>query len=108
MLRRNATDPDRPDRPAIRFGDQIWTHAEFAVESIRWADLCWATVPPIRAWAGSGRATHVGVLSDNTPDYLFAFGGCRVRGRHRGGTQPDPGWASTSCATSITPTSISS
>ena len=88
LLRRNATDPDRADRPAIRFGDQIWTHAEFAAESIRWANLLLAHRPTDPASTAAGRPTHVGVLSDNTPDYLFAFGGAAFAGATVVGLNP--------------------
>ena len=27
------------DRPFVRFGDRVWTHAEFLAESARWANL---------------------------------------------------------------------
>ena len=67
LLRRNATDPGLRDRPAVKFDDRVWTHAEFVGEAHRWANLFHARKP-------KGRALHVGVLLDNTPDYLFALG----------------------------------
>ncbi len=73
LLRRNATDPAIAARPAVRFGDQVWTHGDYVAESIRWANLILALVP-------EGRPRHVGVLLDNTPDYLFAFGGAALAG----------------------------
>lgn len=73
LLRRNAADPERAARPAIRFGDAVWTHGEFVAESCRWANLIDALVEP-------GRPRHLGVLLDNTPDYLFAFGGAALAG----------------------------
>src|SRR5215472_1584734 len=68
LLRRNAADPDIRDRPAIRFGDRVWTHGEFVDESRRWANLFLQ-----RRIADS--PFHVAVLLDNIPEYLFAFGG---------------------------------
>ena len=65
-------DPDIAARPAIRFGDRMWTHAEFVAESCRWANLFLD--------APDRRGRHVGVLIDNTPDYLFAFGGAALSG----------------------------
>jgi fatty-acyl-CoA synthase len=71
LLRRNAEV--HGDRPAIHFGDRTWTHGEYFEESCRFANL----------FAGRLPATgprHVAVLLDNTPDYLFAFGGAALIG----------------------------
>jgi fatty-acyl-CoA synthase len=73
LLRRNATDPDIRDRPAVKFGDRVWTHGEYVAECHRWANLFLARVP-------GGGHLHVGVLLDNTPDYLFALGGAALSG----------------------------
>jgi fatty-acyl-CoA synthase len=73
LLRRNAADPDIARRPALKFGEQVWTHAEYVAESRRWANLFLAHRPP-------DRALHVAVLLDNTPEYLFAFGGAALSG----------------------------
>lgn len=73
LLRSNAADPDRASRPAVRFADRIWTHAEFLAESRRFAALYRQQLPP------DGPA-HVAVLLDNTPDYLFALGGAALAG----------------------------
>jgi fatty-acyl-CoA synthase len=73
LLRRNATDPGIRDRPAVKFGDRVWTHGQYVDEASRWAQLFLARAP-------AGRALHVGVLLDNTPDYLFAFGGAALAG----------------------------
>jgi len=75
LLRRNATDPSIAGRPAVRFGDRVWTHAEFVAESCRWANLFLS-----RPRHPDGDAFHVAVLLDNTPDYLFAFGGAALSG----------------------------
>lgn len=73
LLRRNGGDPAIRDRPAVKFGGRVWTHAEYVVESCRWAQLFLARKP-------ADRALHVGVLLDNTPDYLFALGGAALSG----------------------------
>ena len=68
-----TTRRSRP--PAIRFGDRTWTHAEYFAESCRWANLFLANGP-----STPDGVLHVGVLLDNTPDYLFAFGGAALIG----------------------------
>ena len=73
LLRRNATDPAIHDRVAIRFGDQAWTHREYFEESCRFAQLFLRHLP-------ADGPRHVAVLLDNTPDYLFAFGGAALIG----------------------------
>jgi len=71
LLRRNATEFG--DRPAIKFGDRTWTHGEYFAESCRFAALFLDRLP-------AGAPRHVAVLLDNTPDYLFAFGGAALIG----------------------------
>ena len=71
LLRRNASDSG--DRVAIKFGDQTWTHAQYFAESCRFASLFLERLP-------AGAPRHVAVLLDNTPDYLFAFGGAAMIG----------------------------
>ena len=73
LLRRNAADPDVRDRPAVRFGERTWTHAQYLAEACRFAGLFDARLP-------ATGPRHVGVLLDNTPDYLFAFGGAALAG----------------------------
>ncbi|MCB1013736.1 MAG: AMP-binding protein, partial [Acidimicrobiales bacterium] len=73
LLRANAEPGAHADRTFVRFGDRRWTHAEFLAESCRWANLLLERLP-------AGRPAHVGVLLDNTPDYLFAFGGAALVG----------------------------
>jgi fatty-acyl-CoA synthase len=73
MLRHNAGDPAIAERPAVRFGDHVWTHREFVAESCRYANLFLAHKPV-------DRPLHVGVLLDNIPEYLFAFGGAALSG----------------------------
>jgi fatty-acyl-CoA synthase len=71
LLRRNASEFG--DDVAIRFGDRQWTHAEYFAESCRFASLFLERLP-------AGQPRHVAVLLDNTPDYLFAFGGAALIG----------------------------
>lgn len=73
LLRANATDDERRDRPALRFEERIWSHAEYVAECCRWANLFLDRRVP-------GRPFHVAVLLDNTPEYLFAFGGAALAG----------------------------
>ena len=73
LLRANAADPDRAPRPAIKFENRVWTHAEYARESRRFANLFQSRLNP-------DRPPHVAVLLDNTPDYLFALGGAALIG----------------------------
>src|SRR6476659_7349258 len=71
LLRRNATEFG--ERVAIKFGDRTWSHAEYFAESCRFAALFLERLP-------AGKPRHVAVLLDNTPDYLFAFGGAALIG----------------------------
>ncbi len=73
LLRRNATSPEVRDRIAIKFGDRSWTHAQFYEESCRFANVFRERLP-------ADRPRHIAVLLDNTPDYLFAFGGAALIG----------------------------
>jgi acyl-CoA synthetase (AMP-forming)/AMP-acid ligase II len=73
LLRRNGSDPDIAGRPAIRFEDRVWTHAEYVAESRRWANL-------FLRYRRPGAPFHIGVLLDNVPEYLFAFGGAALSG----------------------------
>ena len=73
LLRSNAADPDIGNRAAVRFGDQVWTHREYLTESVRFANLFRERLP-------GGTPPHVAVLLDNTPEYLFAFGGAALIG----------------------------
>src|SRR4051794_1990966 len=73
LLERNATDEATRDRPALRFGNDSWTHAELLEESRRYAALMAARLDP-------SRPPHVGVLLDNTPDYVFTLCGAGLLG----------------------------
>ena len=55
----------------------------YVAESWRWANLLLAHRP-----VGGERPTHVGVLLDNTPDYLFALGGAAFAGATVVGLNP--------------------
>src|SRR5207237_4387131 len=72
LLRRNALDHTIAHRPAVRFEDKLWTHGEYVANARRWANLFLAHKPD--------GPFHVGVLLDNTPEYLFAFGGAALAG----------------------------
>jgi fatty-acyl-CoA synthase len=84
LLRRNGTDASIASRPAVRFGDRVWTHGEYVAEAIRWANLLLAEPRRERG----ERRIHVGVLLDNTPDYLFALGGAAFAGATIVGLNP--------------------
>ena len=73
LLRRNGTGVESADRPALRFGDRQWTHRELLAESERFAALYRARLDP-------RRPPHVGLLLDNTPDYVFALCGAGLAG----------------------------
>ena len=83
LIRANAADPERARRPAIKFADQVWTHAEFYAEARRFAGLFRDRLP-------AGEPAHVGVLLDNTPDYLFVVRWRRPGRRHHRRPQPHP------------------
>ncbi|HWS45796.1 MAG TPA: AMP-binding protein, partial [Acidimicrobiia bacterium] len=71
LLRRNAVE--HADELAIEFGDRTWTHGEYFAEACRFAALFVERLP-------AEGPRHVAVLLDNTPDYLFAFGGAALIG----------------------------
>jgi fatty-acyl-CoA synthase len=73
LLRRNGLDAGFADRPALRFGDQMWTHGQLLRESERFAALYRSRLDP-------DRPPHVAVLLDNTPDYVFALCGAGLVG----------------------------
>ena len=73
LLRRNGTDPALANRPAVRFGDQVWSHAQLLEEAGKFAALYTARLDP-------ERPPHVAVLLDNTPEYVFALCGAGLIG----------------------------
>ncbi len=81
LLRRNGTEEQYAARPAVRFGNEIFTHAELLAEATALAALFRSRLDP-------SRPPHIAVLLDNTPDYVFAlaavglFGGALVGLNH--------------------------
>jgi fatty-acyl-CoA synthase len=73
LLRGHGTDPVAAARPALRFGDQIFTHGQLLEEAGRFAALFTARLDP-------DRPPHVAVLLDNTPEYVFALCGAGLIG----------------------------
>jgi fatty-acyl-CoA synthase len=71
LLRRNAHEC--PDHPALRFGSRVWTHRELFDEAMGFAALYRARLDP-------DRPPHLGVLLDNTPEYVFALCGAGFAG----------------------------
>ena len=71
LLRRNAKEFG--DRSRSASATPSWTHAEYFEESCRFAALFLERLP-------ADGPRHVAVLLDNTPDYLFAFGGAALIG----------------------------
>ena len=73
LLRRNGTDPAIAGRPALRFGDQVWTHGELYGEACRAAAF-------LESRLDGSRPPHVAVLLDNTPTYVFILAGAGLIG----------------------------
>ncbi|HUO49594.1 MAG TPA: AMP-binding protein [Acidimicrobiales bacterium] len=73
MVKRNGTDPLRAQRPALRFGDRVWTHRDVLGEAVRFAACLEDRLDP-------ARPPHVAVLLDNTPDYVFTLYGAALIG----------------------------
>ena len=73
LLRRNGLNASFRDRPALRFGDEVWSHGQLLHESERFAALYRARLDP-------DRPPHVAALLDNTPDYVFALCGAGLVG----------------------------
>jgi fatty-acyl-CoA synthase len=73
LLRRHGTDPEFARRPALRFGDQVWTHGQLLEEAGRFAALYTTRLDP-------DRPPHIAVLLDNTPEYVFALCGAGLIG----------------------------
>jgi fatty-acyl-CoA synthase len=81
LLRRNESDPSISARTAVLFEDLRWTHAEFVGHCRRWAAV-------FRRWRPGDAPFHIGVLMDNTPDYLCALGGAALCGATLVGLNP--------------------
>ena len=76
-----AAAPATADHPALLFEDESWTWSQFLDESARRA----AAIATRR----DGRERfHVGVLMENTPEYLFCIGGAALVGATVVGINP--------------------
>ncbi|MGH9137924.1 MAG: AMP-binding protein [Acidimicrobiales bacterium] len=73
LLRRNGTDAAVSVRPAIRAGDDVFTHSDLLDAGRRRAGLFRKRLRP-------DAPPHVGVLLDNIPEYLFTFAGAALAG----------------------------
>jgi fatty-acyl-CoA synthase len=71
LIRRNGTR--LADKPFLLFQHVSISHGEFYRESIRFARLFLSMRDPASPF-------HVGILLDNLPEYLFAFGGAALAG----------------------------
>lgn len=69
LVRARAGD----DAPGLRFGEHSWTWDEVVRESTARASLALEVREP-------GRPFHIGVLMENTPEYLFWIGGALLAG----------------------------
>jgi fatty-acyl-CoA synthase len=73
VLRSNATSGDLCDAPLLVFEGHEWSYRGFYEECSRFAALFSAVLEDCQP-------RHVGVLGENTPDYLFAMGGAALSG----------------------------
>ncbi|MDR2280896.1 MAG: acyl-CoA synthetase, partial [Gordonia sp. (in: high G+C Gram-positive bacteria)] len=64
------------DARALLFADSEWTWSQFVVECERRA----AAMRAVHAGLPGGTPWHVGVLMDNSPEYLFLIGGAALAG----------------------------
>jgi fatty-acyl-CoA synthase len=69
------------DNPALLFEDQRWTWRELVAEAAVRSALLRELRPPDRPW-------HVGVLLENTPEYLFLIAGAALAGATVVGINP--------------------
>src|SRR5205085_2180458 len=67
---------------ALRFEDVVWSHERLWYETRRWADW-FETLRP-----ADGTPFHIGVLLDNTPDYLCALAAAALTGATLVGVNP--------------------
>jgi len=77
LIRSRAGDP----RVALRFEDRSWTWAEYVHTCSRRAAYLLDRLP-------AGRPPHVGVLLDNTPEYLMWLGATALSGTVLVGVNP--------------------
>jgi fatty-acyl-CoA synthase len=73
LFQKNASDPDIAGRAALKFGDLVITHGDLYEKCVRFARL-------VRSRLDPDRPPHIGVLLDNTPDYVVAIGGAGLIG----------------------------
>jgi fatty-acyl-CoA synthase len=71
LLRSNAASRVIRDKTLLRFEQHVWSYAEYYRESCRFGNL-------FSARLRAGRPRHVGIIAENTPDYLFAFSGAAL------------------------------
>ncbi len=69
QLLRRADD----DHPALYFEEAAWSYREVVEEARRRASIAAALLRP-------GRPPHIGVLLDNTPEYIFWLAGAALSG----------------------------
>lgn len=83
MLRHNGTAADTSGRDAVRSAAGTWTHAELWREIRR-------TAATFANWRPTEAAIpfHIGVLADNSPDYLAAIGAAALTGATLVGLNP--------------------
>ncbi len=74
LLERRALDPEFSERPFLLFEDEVYTWQETWDRSVLYANA-------IRRWcARPDMPPHVGVLTDNRPEFVFALLGCALAG----------------------------
>lgn len=73
VIRAHAGDSEQAQRVFLRIDDHRITFADYYRECCRWACL-------FLSHKQGGKPFHVGILFDNTPDYLFALGGAALAG----------------------------
>jgi fatty-acyl-CoA synthase len=71
LLRRNAEAAETRSKPMLLFEELGWTYDEYFRECCRFGNLFKARLP-------STRPRHIGIVAENTPDYLFALGGAAL------------------------------
>lgn len=77
LIRQRGTDPNTSDRPFVRFFGWECSFAEFYRECIAWSRMF---LELRRHPSQREKPFHVGILLDNTPDYLFSLGGAWLGG----------------------------
>lgn len=75
------TNRSADDNPALLFEDQRWTWREFVREAAVRASM-------LRQLGPEGYPWHIGVLMENTPEYLFLIAGAALTGATVVGINP--------------------